>query len=106
MHFLFVQRGTAGDVYPFLAVAVELKRRGRRISFLTNTHFAALIREHGLEFADLGRRSPWRSPNSWPLGSKSVLFTNAGQNRQFRVRVAYSSNSIDCSTLLSTRGSV
>ena len=48
--FLFENVGSHGDVMPFLNVAAELARRGRRCQLLANEHFRPLAEAHGVGF--------------------------------------------------------
>ena len=53
-HFVVVTWGSVGDVHPFLGIAIALKSRGHRVSFLTNQAFEDLAIEAGLEFHPVG----------------------------------------------------
>ncbi|MDZ4819475.1 MAG: glycosyltransferase [Planctomycetota bacterium] len=61
--------GSAGDVYPLLGLAIELRRRGHDLLFATNQHFAPLIRGYGLEFTPLGTEADFQNclqnPDLW-----------------------------------------
>jgi UDP:flavonoid glycosyltransferase YjiC (YdhE family) len=50
MHAILVPFGSAGDVYPFVALGLELKRRGHRITMITSEYFGELARRSGFEF--------------------------------------------------------
>ena len=50
MKFLLLPVGSAGDVYPYVAIGSELKKRGHDITVVTNPHFEALIKAAGLRF--------------------------------------------------------
>ncbi|HLW25346.1 MAG TPA: nucleotide disphospho-sugar-binding domain-containing protein [Steroidobacteraceae bacterium] len=50
MHALLVPFGSAGDVYPFVALGLELKRRGHRTTMITSEYFGDLARSAGFEF--------------------------------------------------------
>jgi len=67
--FLCSTFGSAGDVFPILGLALELRRRGHEIVFATNSHFEALIRSHGLPFQALGTEADYqaciRDPDLW-----------------------------------------
>src|SRR5688572_27856379 len=45
--------GTDGDVYPFLGLGAELKRRGHRITAVLSDNYRQLAEQHGFEFASL-----------------------------------------------------
>ncbi|QDT52444.1 MurG-like transferase [Caulifigura coniformis] len=69
MHFVVSPLGSAGDVFPFLGLSLELKDRGHDITFATNAHFEELIVRHGLKFVALGREDDYqatiRNPDLW-----------------------------------------
>mgnify|MGYP001544778610 CR=1 FL=1 len=46
--------GTLGDVQPFVALALTLRRRGFDVVLATSDDFGPLIRSYGVEFASLG----------------------------------------------------
>lgn len=46
--------GTVGDVAPFVALGCGLRETGVRVRMVAHAPFAALVRGHGLEFAELG----------------------------------------------------
>jgi sterol 3beta-glucosyltransferase len=48
--------GTAGDVRPYLALAVEMKKRGYDVVLGTNSDFEQLVSAHGIEFHSLGTK--------------------------------------------------
>jgi rhamnosyltransferase subunit B len=47
--------GSSGDVHPFIALGLALRRRGHRATILTNPYFRELIESQGLEFLPVGR---------------------------------------------------
>ena len=49
--------GSSGDVHPFIALGLELKRRGHRPTVLTNPMFAPLIERVGLGFLPINRKA-------------------------------------------------
>ncbi|HEY2682001.1 MAG TPA: glycosyltransferase [Steroidobacteraceae bacterium] len=63
--------GSAGDVHPFIAIGLELKRRGHRATLLTNPLFQALIESHGLGYLPVGSEAVARAaignPDVWHL---------------------------------------
>ncbi|HVJ87827.1 MAG TPA: nucleotide disphospho-sugar-binding domain-containing protein [Caulifigura sp.] len=69
MHFIVSTLGSAGDVFPFLGLALELRSRGHSITFATNGHFESLIEKHGLCFEPLGSEADYqatiRNPDLW-----------------------------------------
>lgn len=46
--------GTVGDVQPFVALALTLRRRGFDVVLATSDDFESFIRSYGIEFASLG----------------------------------------------------
>ena len=54
MRILVVTLGSAGDVHPFLAVALALRERGHNVTFATSPYFAPLIERVGLSLVPLG----------------------------------------------------
>ncbi len=69
MDIFLVPIGSAGDVHPFIGVGCELRRRGHRVTVLTNDHFKALIESSGLEFASSSSAEDFKSsledPRLW-----------------------------------------
>jgi rhamnosyltransferase subunit B len=81
MHVLFIPFGTAGDVHPFIGVAIALKRRGHRVTLFTDSGFEDLIRRNGLEFECLSTPDEYaallRHPDLWhPTRSYPLIFKN------------------------------
>ena len=56
MHFLVSPFGSAGDVHPFLGLALELRQRGHGITFVVNGYFEELTRQLGLSYVELGSK--------------------------------------------------
>lgn len=54
MNFIFTAVGSVGDVYPYLAVARGLKRRGRAVQVIANPYYEKAIVEAGLDFLPVG----------------------------------------------------
>lgn len=46
--------GSAGDVHPFLGLAVKLQERGYRVTFVVSEYFRELTERLGLEYVELG----------------------------------------------------
>jgi UDP:flavonoid glycosyltransferase YjiC (YdhE family) len=46
--------GTQGDVQPFVALAIRLKKRGFSVALCSTRDFAPMAELHGIEFHDLG----------------------------------------------------
>jgi Glycosyltransferase family 28 N-terminal domain len=51
MHITIMTIGSRGDVQPFIAFAVGLKKAGHQVRLATHAKFEQEIRAHGLEFA-------------------------------------------------------
>lgn len=60
MHVLLATVGSYGDVYPFVGIGAELKRRGHKVTLLTNEHFQALGHQQGFDFVPLGTEAEYR----------------------------------------------
>ena len=52
--------GSDGDVLPFVAMGVELARRGHDVLVITNGHFEPMVRHAGLPFAACGTAEQYR----------------------------------------------
>lgn len=69
MHFICSTFGSAGDVFPMLGLALELRSRGHAITFATNEHFEGVVRSYGLPFEMLGTREAFHAainnPDLW-----------------------------------------
>jgi rhamnosyltransferase subunit B len=61
--------GSAGDVYPFIGIGQELKRRGFRVVLITSQYFETQAHNAGLEFFGLGSTEDYQSiiedPDLW-----------------------------------------
>jgi rhamnosyltransferase subunit B len=69
MHYILSPMGSAGDVHPFLGLALGLRDRGHRITFVVVQYFEELIRRHGLEYVQVGTTEQFlaslSNPNLW-----------------------------------------
>jgi rhamnosyltransferase subunit B len=54
MRFAIVTLGSLGDLYPFLEIAVELKRRGHSVELLSSPRFEARVRARRVAFHPIG----------------------------------------------------
>lgn len=59
MHVLIYCVGSAGDVYPFIAVGKSLKRRGHDVGLLTAAPFRDRIERAGLGFIEAGSQAKY-----------------------------------------------
>ncbi len=81
MRFLCSTFGSAGDVFPMLGLAIELRNRGHEVVFSTNEYFESHVKEHGLEFRPLGTRDEFlnvaRHPDLWhPVRGFGFIFNS------------------------------
>jgi len=79
MHYLVMPLGSAGDVHPFVGLALELKRRGHTVTLATNGYFAGLAAKFRLEFIEVGDSSAFyqgiNNPDLWhPFRSFPYLY--------------------------------
>ncbi|MFM9901896.1 MAG: glycosyltransferase [Polaromonas sp.] len=69
MKVLLPTLGSAGDVYPFLAVGQALQARGHAVEVITNPVFAPVVAAAGLAFAPVGTAAHYTdtlsSPKLW-----------------------------------------
>jgi rhamnosyltransferase subunit B len=54
MRVLLATIGSAGDVYPMIAIGAGLRRRGHRVTVVTSPYFETAISREGLELIPLG----------------------------------------------------
>ena len=50
MHIVIIATGSRGDVEPYLALGVGLKKAGHYVRLVSHTNYADLINPYGLEF--------------------------------------------------------
>ena len=60
MRILVATLGSYGDVYPFIALASVLQKRGHDIALLTNDFFRPLADRHGLTLAPIASEPEYR----------------------------------------------
>lgn len=69
VHILVTAIGSYGDVHPMIGLARQLQRRGHRVTFVVNPHFADLVRRAGLDMVPLGAAHEYeqvlQSPDLW-----------------------------------------
>ena len=79
MEIIVVALGSAGDVHPFIGIAIQLQRRGHAVSFLTNAYFEQTVRQAGLHFQPIGLVDEYiqtvSSPRLWnPTKGMEILW--------------------------------
>lgn len=88
MNILVFSIGSAGDVHPFVALALALKARGHDVTFITNGHFEPLVRRVGLEYLELGTEEDYRRvlelPEVWHPTRSFPLVADWGMIRPMR----------------------
>jgi rhamnosyltransferase subunit B len=82
MRVILIPFGSAGDVYPFVALGTELQRRGYRVMMITSAYFGDLARRAGFEFEQSLSTEDYLSlignPHFWhPLRSMHLLVTRS-----------------------------
>lgn len=69
LHYLIITVGTAGDIHPFMRIASALQALGRKVTFITDTYHANLIKGVGLPFIGLGTDADYlrmvANPDLW-----------------------------------------
>ena len=83
VRFLVVPVGSAGDVHPFVSIALELKARGHDVTVVTNAYFAPLLEQVGLPSVPVGTVEQFdnitSNPRLWHrLHGLDVLATGIG----------------------------
>jgi len=54
MRAIITNFGSAGDLQPYLALIMEMKRHGHEVAFAFSPHFRETIQRHGVEFIPVG----------------------------------------------------
>ena len=85
MNVVVVSVGSSGDIHPFLAVALGLRDRGHRVSFVTSPYHAPLLRRVGLPLLPVGTVEQFEQatahPALWrPHGALAVLAKIIGES--------------------------
>ena len=69
MHFLIATAGSAGDVYPFIAIGRALARRGHAVELTGAAPYEAAVRSAGLAYLALGSTAEFErmvaTPDLW-----------------------------------------
>ena len=78
MHALLLTIGSAGDVHPFIAIGLALRRRGHRVTLITNPYFGAAAERAGLHVVPLGTVDEFatalQNPKVWGRTGHVLLF--------------------------------
>ena len=83
MHVLIYCVGSAGDVYPFIAIGQSLKRRGHDVQLLTAAPFRDNVERAGLDFIEAGSKEKYdkviQNPDLWnPKKGAGVILRRFG----------------------------
>lgn len=69
MHTLLIPVGSLGDVHPFIGLGTVLKKRGHKVTVITNGYFRAVVERAGLGFIELGTAEEFHAvadnPDLW-----------------------------------------
>ena len=63
--------GSAGDVYPFIAIGQRVLKRGFRVVLVTSQYFESQAHDAGLEFIGLGSVDDYQTINKLLRGGAS-----------------------------------
>jgi rhamnosyltransferase subunit B len=66
MHFLCSPFGSSGDIHPMLGLALALKQRGHRVTFIVNGYFEDVVKKYGVDFVELGTKEAFLQSASHP----------------------------------------
>lgn len=83
MNILVTTIGSYGDIYPKVGLAVQLKRRGHQVTFLSNPFFEDLAAKYSLDFVPIGTVAQYERfanhPDLFhPRRSVAVFFSTLG----------------------------
>ena len=74
MRIVVLAIGTLGDVQPYVALCLGLKKAGYSVCLATHENFQKLVTEHGLEFSAIGY------PQELMLGEEMLRLSEVGSN--------------------------
>jgi rhamnosyltransferase subunit B len=103
LHAILVSTGTDGDVFPFIGLGAELRRRGHRVTLVVNEHYGPTARRLGLEFralvSDEETRAFLSDPDLWhPIKAPRAVarwgFGNIGRQYHLLAELARESDSV------------
>lgn len=75
MRIVILAVGTLGDVVPYVALGLGLKKGGHSVYLATHDNFQQLITEQGLEFTSIEG-----NPNEWMTGGEMLRLVEFGGN--------------------------
>ncbi|MCB1226318.1 MAG: glycosyltransferase family 1 protein [Verrucomicrobiales bacterium] len=84
MRWILTPVGSAGDVFPFIALGRRLREAGHEVTLVTAQIFADAVRGAGLDFVGVGNEAEleriMRDPRIWQMGwgTKAVFEHSAG----------------------------
>ena len=81
-HYVVITTGSAGDIYPFIRIALSAQSLGRKVTFISNSVHAKLVQNTGLAFVGFGTEEEYlkiiENPDIWhPQRAVSVLFADS-----------------------------
>ncbi len=69
LHYVVITAGTTGDVHPFMRIAKAFQGMGRKVTFISNSIHASLLKGSGLDFVGLGTDEEYlrflQNPDVW-----------------------------------------
>lgn len=78
MHVLLMPIGSAGDVYPYVRLGADLRKRGHRITLAANEIYQPLAETEEFDFLTLGTRSEYdqivADPAIWDKRKGAIAF--------------------------------
>ncbi|GAB3251626.1 glycosyltransferase [Chitinimonas naiadis] len=90
MHILISCFGSAGDVYPFLAIGQALRQRGHEVSLLASPYFQQRIEAAGLGYIQVGTLEDYhRAVADTDLWHPRRSFSIVWQHMRVHLRAAY-----------------
>jgi len=66
MHIIVTPMGSAGDVHPFIGLALELQSRGHQVTMVVCGYFRDLVERVGLEYLELGTKEEFLASTQHP----------------------------------------
>lgn len=84
-HFILASAGTHGDVFPYIALGLQLRDRGHRVTLAVNESYQDLAEELGLEFAALMSEEDTQrlisNPDIWHPVKSAIIGARWGVSR-------------------------